>query len=98
MTSWHTLTMGDAGEGWVDAEARIQERMEELQRERGKKPGRVVRNPEVQRAIESLKLARTELERQLKASVHAGRKAQLTHALADVDRKITELTGQEEAK
>ncbi len=90
--------MGDAGEGWVDAEARIQERMEELQRERGRVPGRVIGNPEEQRAIDSLKLARTEIERQLKATPHTGRKAQLTQALAELDRRMAKLTGQEGPK
>lgn len=80
--------MGDAGEGWVDAEARIQERMEELERERDNKQGRVIRDPELQRTLESLTLARTQLERQLKTSQHANRKTQLTQAIEEIDRLI----------
>ena len=58
--------MGDAGEGLIDADARIQERMEELERERAQQHVRKpVRDPEQVRALESLRLARTELERQL---------------------------------
>ena len=57
--------MGDAGEGLIDADSRIQERLEELERERSAKQAPVVRNPELVRALESLRLARTELERQL---------------------------------
>ena len=82
--------MGDAGEGWVDAESRIQERMEELERERIQKGGRVVVNPELQRAFESLKMARADIERQLNATKHAARKAQLTQALEDINRRIAE--------
>ena len=51
--------MGDAGEGLIDADARIQERMEELERERKQSHGRVVRDPEKVQALESLRLART---------------------------------------
>ena len=83
--------MGDSGEGLIDAEARIQERREELERERGRLKGKKsVRNPELQRSLDSLKLARTELSRQLNAATHAGRKAQLSQALEEVDRRITE--------
>ena len=58
--------MGDAGEGLIDADARIQERMEELERERARQIGaQDRRDPEKVHALESLRLARTELERQL---------------------------------
>jgi hypothetical protein len=80
--------MGDAGEGLIDAEARIQERMEELERERTRKQIKVVRDPEAVRAFESLRLARTELERQLEATAHERRKAQIKDAIAELDRRI----------
>ena len=80
--------MGDAGEGWVDAEARIHERMEELERERNAPKGRVISDPELERSLESLRLARTELERQLKTSQHPGRKAQIGQAIDEIDRRI----------
>jgi hypothetical protein len=80
--------MGDAGEGLIDAESRIQERMEEVERERTRKQVKVVRDPEAVRAFESLKLARTELERQLEATTHERRKAQIRDAIAEVDRRI----------
>ena len=83
--------MGDAGEGLVDAEGRIQERMEELAQERARKSGNAQPNPELQRAVESLRLARTELTRQLNATTHPGRRAQLTLALNDIDRRIAPL-------
>ena len=82
--------MGDAGEGWVDAEARIQERMEELQREKNQRDGRVVRDPERQRSLDSLKMARADLQRQLNTTGHAARKAQLNQALEEVNRRIAE--------
>jgi len=84
--------MGDAGEGLIDAEARIQERMEELERERAQKHTRTVRDPETLRALESLRLARTELERQLAASTHERRRAQIGQAIEEVDRRMTEAT------
>ena len=84
--------MGDAGEGLIDAESRIQERMEDLERGRAQKHTRTVRNPERLRALESLRLARTELERQLAASTHERRRAQIGLAIEEVDRRMTEAT------
>ena len=82
--------MGDAGEGLIDAEARIQERMEDLERERTQKHLRTVRDPERLRALESLRLARTELERQLGATVQERRKSQIAQAIEEVDRRMAE--------
>ena len=82
--------MGDAGEGLIDAESRIQERMEEVERERARKASKPVRNPEAVRALESLKLARTELGRQLELTTHERRKAQIRDAIAEIDRRIAE--------
>lgn len=82
--------MGDAGEGLIDAEARIQERMEELERERSERAVGELRDPEAQRAVESLKLARKEFERQLTLTTHPQRQAQLTQALAEVDRQLAQ--------
>ncbi|HWF84952.1 MAG TPA: hypothetical protein VG222_08905 [Vicinamibacterales bacterium] len=81
--------MGDAGEGLIDAEARIQERMEDLERERAQKHNKTVRDPERLRALESLRLARTELERQLTATTHERRRAQLADAIKEVERRMT---------
>jgi hypothetical protein len=80
--------MGDAGEGLIDAESRIQERMEDLERERSQKNARPVRDPEVVNARESLRLARTELVRQLEATTNERRKAQIAQAIEEVDRRI----------
>jgi hypothetical protein len=83
--------MGDSGEGLVDAEGRIQERMEELELERRTKGGRVIRNPEMQRALESLKMARAGIEQQLNMTSHSMRKEQLGEALKELDRQIAAL-------
>ena len=83
--------MGDSGEGLIDNEGRIQERMDELQRnrERARKPA--IQNPEVAQKLESLQLARKEILRSLGTTTHAARKAQLTAALADVEKRISAL-------
>jgi hypothetical protein len=82
--------MGDAGEGLIDADSRIQERMEELERERRQSRTKPVRDPEKLRALESLRLARTELERQLAATLHERRKTQIQQALQELDRRMKE--------
>jgi len=82
--------MGDAGEGLIDADARIQERMEELQLARARSRGPAVKNPEHVRILESLKLARAETARQLAAASHDARKTQLTQAIEELDRRIAD--------
>jgi hypothetical protein len=86
--------MGDSGEGLIDAEGRIQERMEELERERTRlQHGKVVRDPEKEHALESLRLARTELDRQLVATSHERRRAGIAQAIAEIDRRAKALEG-----
>ena len=80
--------MGDAGEGLIDAEARIQERMDQLALERAQKHVRRVKDPERLRAIESLRLARTELEQQFAVTTHERRLAQIQQAIEELDRRI----------
>ncbi len=83
--------MGDAGEGLIDADARIQERIDELE-EAKKKNGQVLHgDPERLREAESLRLARTELERQLGATTHEVRKKQLKSAIAELDSRLKAL-------
>ena len=70
--------MGDAGEGLVDAESRLAERMEEREQEkRQARMGPVTTDPEKVRERESLRLAKTEMERQLDASAAALLKSSL---------------------
>ena len=84
--------MGDAGEGIVDAQSRIQERLEELQREAEQKTRkRPTIDPETARQLESLKLARIQLERQLQAAASTPRRTQLEAALNDLDARIAAL-------
>jgi hypothetical protein len=83
--------MGDAGEGLIDADARIQERMEELERERKQqRAAKPVRDPEKVQALESLRLARLELDRQLTATTNERRRAQITQAIEEIDRRMKE--------
>ena len=82
--------MGDSGEGLIDAEARIQERIEEMERARVHRQPKTVRDPERVHALESLRLARTELERQLAATTHERRRAQILQAIEEVDRRMAE--------
>ena len=83
--------MGDAGEGLIDAESRIQERMEELERHRLETRTPEVRDPEAVQALESLRLARVELQRQLDSTAHERRRAQIVQALADIDARMAKI-------
>jgi len=83
--------MGDAGEGLVDAESRIQERLDALAQARADAKRAPVKDPEAVREMESLRLARTELQRQREASTHEGRRTQLGHAIAELDRRMNEI-------
>lgn len=86
------MSIGDAGEGLVDAESRLAERMEE--REQEKRRSRLAGkggDPERARQVESLRLAKTELERQLELTTHETRKKQIAQALAELDRRMAEV-------
>ena len=83
--------MGDAGEGLIDSESRIQERREELERAKEERRARDAGIKQAPAEIESLRLARVELERQLAATTHERRRAALTQALAELDRRRAEL-------
>lgn len=86
--------MGDSGEGLIDAEARIQERMDERAAEREKRQQKVKVDPERQREIESLRLARAQLEQQAAVATHPVRKHQLDLAMNDIDNRLRELTAE----
>ena len=84
--------MGDAGEGLVDAEARIQERMEELEAERRNRGGVALKiDPEKAREIESLKLARLNFVKQAEAATHPVRKQQIQLSIAEIDKRLKAL-------
>ena len=81
--------MGDSGEGLVDADARIQEQMEEREAERKRRSGVAAPvDPERIRELESLRLAKAELERQGSATAHPVRKKQIAAAIAEIDKRI----------
>ena len=81
--------MGDSGEGLIDADARIQERMEELERERTRQQhGNPVRDTDKMEALESLRLARTELDRQLLVTTNERRRAQIAQAIEEINRRM----------
>jgi len=84
--------MGDAAEGLIDADARLQERMEELEANRRSARDRGPRvDPERVRETESLKLARIELQRQFERTSHEARRDQITQAVAEIERRLSAL-------
>ena len=85
--------MGDAGEGLVDAESRLAERMDEQEEERKRARATVKGgDPERTQQIESCRLARTEMQRRLELASHEVRKQQLSEAVAELDRRIIQLS------
>jgi hypothetical protein len=84
--------MGDSGEGLVDAASKIEERMEEIEESRRKEKERKANlDPDTVRAVESLRLARIDLERQLSSTVHDARRLYLQNVLAELDRRLVDL-------
>jgi hypothetical protein len=85
--------MGDAGEGLVDAESRLAERMEEREQEkRNARLGPSTVDPERTREIESLRLAKTEMQRQLDLTTHEVRRSMLTQAIGEIDKRLKALS------
>jgi len=85
--------MGDAGEGLVDAESRLAERMEEREQEkRQARMGPVTTDPERVRETESLRLAKTEMQRQLDLTTSEVRRLQLSQALGELDKRLKALS------
>ena len=81
--------MGDSGEGLVDAEARIQEQIEEREAERRRRSGGGPKiDPERVRELESLRLAKSNLERQAQATEHPVRKQSIQLAIAEIDKRL----------
>jgi hypothetical protein len=84
-------TMGDGAEGLIDAQSKIQDRLDELEEGRTRR-FRVVGNPEREQRLQSLRLARVELVRQSDVSTHPVRRQQLALAIAELDRRIAEFS------
>jgi hypothetical protein len=86
--------MGDSGEGLVDADARIQERIEERESERKRRAAaQPALDPDRVRELESLRLARAELERQAGTATQPVRKQQIQAAMAEIDKRIAAAQG-----
>jgi len=79
--------MGDAGEGLIDAEDRYQQFVAEREQAKQRR-GVVGADPERERRLGSLRLARAELERQRAATTNEIRLEQIRQAIAEIDRQI----------
>jgi hypothetical protein len=79
--------MGDAGEGLIDAEDRYQQFVAEREQAKQRK-GVAGADPERERRLGSLRLAKAELERQRAATTNEIRLEQIRQAIAEVDRQI----------
>jgi hypothetical protein len=87
------MTTSDAGEGLVDAESRLAERMDERRQEKQSNRGVFLSgDPERNRELESCRLARVELQRQLEMTVHKVRRAQLSDALTELESRMAKLS------
>ena len=82
--------MGDAGELLVDADDRLQERLAEREQERERRAAAAHPNPERQRKVTSLELARAELQNQAEVTQNPVRRKQIEQALADLERRIAQ--------
>jgi hypothetical protein len=84
--------MGDSGEGLVDASSRLAERMEEIEEDRlrARETGPRI-DPEKARALESLRLAKADMQRQLRIIAHEARRQQLNSALVEIERRLADL-------
>ena len=82
--------MGDSGEGLVDADARIQERIDERESERKRRgAAQPAADPDKLRELESLRLAKAELERQAETTAHPVRKQQIQAAIAEIEKRLS---------
>ncbi len=79
--------ISDGAEGLVDAQTRLQERMDELEEARAAARAPRVKDPERASRVESYRLARIALERQLE-SAHPRRRPAIVEAIAEVERRL----------
>lgn len=82
--------MGDAGEGLIDAEDRFQQWVAEREQQKQRK-GVASADPERERKLNSLRLAKAELERQRAVTQSPIRQKQIVQALADLETQIRKL-------
>jgi hypothetical protein len=82
--------MGDAGEGLIDAEDRLQQWMAEREQQKQRK-GVASADPARERKLATLRLARAELVRQQAVTGSEIRREQIRQALAEIDRQVAGL-------
>jgi hypothetical protein len=82
--------LGDAGEGLIDAEDRFQQWVAEREQQKQRK-GVASADPERERKLNSLRLAKAELERQRAVTQSPIRQKQIVQALADLEIQIRKL-------
>jgi len=82
--------MGDAGEGLIDAEDRYQQWVADREQQK-QRTGTAAADPERERRLASLRLARAELARQEAVTTSQIRREQIEQALAEIDRQIAGL-------
>jgi hypothetical protein len=84
--------MGDAGEGLIDAEDRFQQWVAEREQQKQRK-GVASADPERERKLNSLRLAKAELERQRAVTQSPIRQKQIGQALEELDAQLRRLGG-----
>jgi hypothetical protein len=84
--------MGDAGEGLIDAEDRFQQWVAEREQQKQRK-GVASADPERERKVNSLRLAKAELERQRAVTQSPIRQKQIGQALEELDAQLRRLGG-----
>jgi hypothetical protein len=82
--------MGDAGEGLIDAEDRFQQWVAEREQQQQRK-GVAAADPERERKLNSLRLAKAELERQRQVTASPIRRDQIGQALAELESQLQKL-------
>jgi hypothetical protein len=78
--------MGDAGEGLVDADARIQELIDQRDADRRAKANTVIVDAQAAERAYSKELVRASLKQQLADATHPVRRAQLEAAIKDIEK------------
>jgi hypothetical protein len=82
--------MGDAGEGLIDAEDRFQQWVAEREQQKQRK-GVAAVDPERERKLNSLRLAKAELQRQRGVTQSPIRQKQIAQALDELESQIKKL-------
>ena len=84
--------MGDAGEGLIDAEDRFQQWVAEREQQKQRK-GVASADPERDRKLNTLRLAKAEMERQQAVTTSEIRREQIRQALVEIERQLEDDVG-----